>query len=305
MLAGFLCAGLGGELFVRGAVGIARRARIPPGIVGATVAAFATSSPELAVALVSVSEGTSTVALGNALGANIVNIGFALGLAIALGGLKATRAGIGRDYGVAVLAPIVTGLLLLDGGLSRLDGIVLLGLFFAWLATTLHEARRQRSAATAVLGESGDRSRLFAIAGLGLVLLVVAGELVVRGARGVGDALGLDPFVVGATMVAVGTTLPELATVVISRLRGHDEVGLGTVLGSNVFNGLFIVGLVASLGPFEVAIAEAGIPVILGALLVALIYPSPTGRIEPKRGFALLGLYVAYLAALLQVGSGD
>src|SRR5690606_38310277 len=256
MLAGFVCAGLGGELFVRGAVGIARRARIPAGIVGATVAAFATSSPELAVALVSASEGTPTVSFGNLLGANIVNVGFALGLAVAIGGLKTTRARIGRDYGVAVVAPIATGLLLLDGGLSRIDGVVLLGFFFAWLAITVHEARRQRSAAAAVLGERGGRGRTLAITGLGLVLLIIAGELVVSGAHGVGDALGLDPFVVGATLVAVGTTLPELATLLISRLRGHDEVGLGTVLVSNVFNGLFIVGLVAVLSPFEVPIAE-------------------------------------------------
>jgi cation:H+ antiporter len=304
MLAGFVCAGLGGELFVRGAVGIARRARIPAGIVGATVAAFATSSPELAVALVSASEGTPTVSFGNLLGANIVNVGFALGLAVAIGGLKTTRARIGRDYGVAVVAPIATGLLLLDGGLSRIDGVVLLGFFFAWLAITVHEARRQRSAAAAVLGERGGRGRTLAITGLGLVLLIIAGELVVSGAHGVGDALGLDPFVVGATLVAVGTTLPELATLVISRLRGHDEVGLGTVLGSNVFNGLFIVGLVAVLSPFEVPIAEAGIPVILGALLVALIYPSPSGRIERRRGFALLALYVVHLAALLQFRGG-
>lgn len=302
MLAGFACAGAGGELFVRGSIGLARWARVPAGIIGATVAAFATSSPELAVAVISAAQGTPQVALGNALGANVVNVGFALGLAVALGGMKAPRAEIDRDFWAAVLTPLAIGLLALDGVLSRADGAVLLGLFFTWLALTLVEARRRRSAASAILAERGGHRHVVVTALIGVLLLVLAGELVVRGAVGVGAVLGLHPFVVGATLVAVGTTLPEFATLVIARLRGHDEIGLGTVLGSNVFNGLFIVGVAALLRPFAVVSGEVAMPLAAGAMMVALVYPSRTGLIERRRGFALLGLYLLHLAALIQAG---
>lgn len=302
LVLGLAAAAAGGELFVRGSVGIASWLRVPPGIIGLTVAAFATSSPELAVSISAARQGDAAIALGNALGSNVVNIGLVLGVALLIAPLKVPDGTAQRDYPLAILAPIMTLVLALDGFLSRLDGAILLGLFAVWLGTSLRAAYVQRRDATAeVLGER-DHGRALAEAGGGLVLLLIAGNWIVTGSVGLASQWGLDPFVVGATLVAAGTSMPELATVVVAGLRGHDEVGLGTILGSNLFNGLLIVGLAIVLVPAAVVPAEIAGSTIFGALLVALIRPGRSGLLLRRRGMLLVALYVAYLAAVIQFG---
>lgn len=303
LLAGFVCAGFGGELFVRGVVSLARWASVPAGIVAATVAAFATSSPELAVALISAGDGVPQISFGNVLGANIVNLGLSLGTALLISRIKIARRAIQRDLWAAALAPLATLLVVLDGYLSRTDGTVMLALFAAWLFATVIEARREWSAAAAVLGETGGIGRIVLQVLFGLASLVAAGKLVVAGGEGLGAGLGLPPFVVGATIVAIGTTLPEFATVVIARLRGHDEVGVGTLLGSLIFNGLFIAGLTATIRPFAVSLYDSAVALGTGLVLVLLIYPSRAGMIERRQGAALLGFYLTYLVVLLRSGA--
>lgn len=296
LILGIVCAGIGGELFVRGTVGLGHWLRIPPGIVGATVAAFATSSPELSVALGSALAGSPQISLGDALGSNVVNVALILALALVISRIKAPRTSVRRDFPVALLVPVVTGALLLDGELSRLDGGLLLGGFAVWLAATIVEARRQRSAAEQVLGE--HRGWLIVLSCLaGLAALVAAGKLIVSGASGIALAFGIDAFIIGATVVAIGTSVPELATAVIAKLRGHDEVSLGTILGSNIFNGLLIIGVAAVICPIAVAWREVAVALLFG-LVVAVTYPGSSGFIERGRGVLLLVLYVAYLAAI-------
>jgi cation:H+ antiporter len=137
---------------------------------------------------------------------------------------------------------------------------------------------------------------------LGFAALLAAGWLIVKGGTGVGAAVGLDPFIVGATIVAIGTSLPELATTVISRLRGHAEIGLGTVLGSNIFNGFFIVSVAAIIHPIAVGWQEVLIGLGFGALLVVAMFPRRDGNIGRRRGVLLLAIYAAYVAAILQSG---
>jgi cation:H+ antiporter len=301
LLAGLACAGLGGEAFVKGVVGVARWARVPSGIVAVTLAAFATSSPELSVSVNAALEGRPQIGLGDALGSNIVNIGLILGLALLVGAITAPRDSLRRDFPVAVLVPIVTSLLIVDGEISRLDGLLMLAAFVVWLVAVTIEAWRRRSAAEAVLGERHHGLAVLYCAG-GFALLVAAGRLIVIGATGVGNALGMDPFVVGATMVAIGTSIPELATTVISRWRGHEEIGLGTVLGSNIFNGFLIVAVCATIYPIAVGWQEVAVGLGFGVLTVLAIYPGRTGLIERRRGVLLLALYAIYLVAILQLG---
>lgn len=299
LILGVACAGIGGELFVRGAVGLAHWARVTPGIIGATVAAFATSSPELSVSISAALAGKPQIALGDALGSNVVNVALILALALVISGIQSPRASIKRDFPVALLIPILTGVLLLDGELSRVDGLLMLGMFLAWLAATVIEARKQRSAAQAVLGE--HRRWLVVLSCVaGLAFLAAAGSLVVSGARGIALAFGVDEFIIGATVVAVGTSVPELATTVIAKLRGHDEVGLGTILGSNIFNGIFIVAVAAIIHPITVAWREVAITLVFGLVALVFTYPARTGFIERRRGVLLLVLYAAYLATILQ-----
>jgi cation:H+ antiporter len=297
LLLGLACAGGGGELFVRGAVGIAASARVPPGIVGATVAAFATSSPELAVAISSGLSGRSELALGDALGSNVVNIGLVLGLALLVGSMRVSGGVVRRDIVAALAIPVATAALVADGRLSRLDAAVLLVLFAVWLAASVDEARRERSVAGEVLGEhSPARAALFGL--VGLALLVAAGRLIVSGSTGMGADLGLDTFVVGVVLVAVGTSVPELATTVVARLRGHDEVGLGTILGSNVFNGGLVIPVAALLSPVGIEWGEIATSLVFGIALVACVLPR-AGMLGRPRGVLLVLGYAASLAALL------
>jgi cation:H+ antiporter len=134
----------------------------------------------------------------------------------------------------------------------------------------------------------------------GLIFLVAAGHLIVAGARGIAISFGIDEFIIGATIVAVGTSVPELATTVIAKLRGHDEVGLGTILGSNIFNGIFIVAVAAIIYPITVAWQEVAIALVFGFVALVFSYPARNGFIGRRRGVLLLVLYAAYLAAIVQ-----
>lgn len=300
LLLGIACAGIGGELFVRGAVGLAYWARVSKGIIGATVAAFATSSPELSVSINAAMAGKPQIALGDALGSNIVNVALILALALVISGIQSPRDSVKRDFPVALLIPVITGVLFLDGVLSRLDGLLMLCLFLAWLVATVIEARKQRNSAGMVLGE--HRGWLIAVSCVaGFALLVAAGNLIVMGAKGIAISFGIDEFIIGATIVAVGTSVPELATAIMAKLRGHDEVGLGTILGSNIFNGIFIVAIAAVIHPITVAWREVAITLVFGLVSMAFTYPTRKGFIERRRGALLLVLYAAYLATIFQL----
>lgn len=299
LILGVGCAGVGGELFVRGAVGLAFWARVSPGIIGATVAAFATSSPELSVAINAAMAGQPQISLGDALGSNVVNVALILALALLISGIQSPRGSIKRDFPVALLIPIITGVLFLDGELSRFDGLLMLSLFIAWLVTAVIEARKQRSATEAILGE--HRRWLVVVSCIaGLTFLVAAGNLIVTGARGIAISFGIDEFIIGATVVAVGTSVPELATTVIAKLRGHDEVGLGTILGSNIFNGIFIVAIAAIIYPVTVDLHEVAITLVFGFVALVFTYPTRKGFIGRWRGVLLLALYAVYLAIIFQ-----
>jgi len=298
LVLGLICAGVGGELFVRGAIGVAHWARIPAGIVGATVAAFATSSPELAVSVSAALAGTPEIALGDALGSNVVNIGLILGIALLFGTLRGEANVLRNDLRIALAAPLLTGVIILDGNFSRIDAAILFAVFLFWLARTIQAARQARSAAVETLGET-RRGRALLECAVGLTFLILAGNLIVEGAKFIGDHLGWSPFVVGATLVAIGTSMPELATTVISRIRGHDEVGLGTVLGSNIFNNLFIVSVAGLITPFALQPQSVRIGLAAGIATLLLVWPNRQGEVPRGRSGLLLVGYGVYVVLLV------
>jgi cation:H+ antiporter len=296
---GVALAAVGGEFFVRGLVGLAAWARVPAGVIGATVAAFATSSPELTVAVSAAADGRPEIALGDALGSNIVNIGLVVGVVLLMGmtsPVEVSRREAATALGMALLLLV----LLLDGAVSRLDGIALLATFAAWLVLTTRDAMRGRSDIVETVGER-RHARSVAEALVGLVCLVAAGRLLVLGAKGIGDELGLSTFVVGVVLVSLGTSLPELATAVISRVRGHAEIGISTALGSNIFNTSFIVGVAAALAPIGVSAREATLSIVAGvALILVLIIGARDDEPLPRwRGVVLVGGYCLSIGVLL------
>lgn len=295
---GILSAGIGGELFVRGVVGIARWARVSAGVIGATVAAFATSSPELSVAVTAAMAGKPQISLGDALGSNVVNVSLILAIALLISGMQFPRDSMKRDFSVALITPGVIGVLALDGVLSRLDGLMLLVIFFAWATAVTLEARKQRNS----IEVSDERRWWLAIilCCAGLVFLIVAGRLVVLGAKGIATSFGIGDFIIGATIVAIGTSMPELATTVVSKIRRHDEVALGTILGSNIFNGLFIVAIAAVISPISIDWLPVSTALALGTVSMALIWPMRNGHIPRGRGALLIALYIVYVVAIFQ-----
>ncbi len=301
LLAGVVLAAVGGELFVRGTVGLAAWLTVPAGLVAVSVTAFATSAPELSVGLQAAWAGRPELALGDALGSNVVNITAVLGIVLLAGPLPARRSDLRRDLSVAAAAPLLTLVALADGRLVRAEAVVLLAVFLVWLGAVGSQAWRERSAVEDVLGERRGWPVVRDV-GAGLVCLVVAGRLVVTAAQRIGVDLGLDPFVVGATVVAMGTSTPEIATALVARRRGHSEVGVGTVLGSNVFNTLWVVGLVALIAPVRATASEVVASIVACVVALGLAVPTAAHMLPRRRGPLLLALGAGYGVVTVALG---
>ncbi|HWB06771.1 MAG TPA: calcium/sodium antiporter [Verrucomicrobiales bacterium] len=309
LLGGVALAWYGGTLFVVGSVGLAKLARWPVSVIGVTVAAFGTSAPELMVAIHAAIDGVPEISLGDVLGSNVVNVAFILGVVIAASGLKADDHGLRRDWAASLAVPAVMAAVLWDGWFSRIDAVILMGLFFVWLTAVVKHARRHAAnhPEPQIPVEEAARftkKKTVGRVAVGLALLVVAAQLVVHGGKGVAEFLGWSPFVVGAIVVSMATSTPELATTIISKIRGHDDVGLGNILGSCVFNALFIAACAALIHPYGVNIAELMPSLIFGAVTVLFILPGRNGLIGRSRGFLLLAIYAAFLIWSLQSGGG-
>lgn len=302
LLAGVVLAWFGGTLFVDGAVGLARWARWPVAVIGVTVAAFGTSSPELMVAIHAAKDGVPEISLGDVLGSNVVNIALILALVLSLSGMKAEDDGVRRDWAWALAVPFIMAAVLWDGWFSRVDALILMGLFFFWLTIVVRHARRHAARNVEEPGRASLlRTVLVVLVGLGM--LIGAAQFVVHGGRGVAELLGWSPFVVGVVVVAVATSTPELATTIIARMRGHHDVGLGNILGSNVFNAFFIASCAAIIQPFAVKMPELVPSLVFGVVTTLLILPGKGGALGRWRGFVLLGLYAVYVAMTLNAGS--
>lgn len=302
LLAGVVLAWIGGSLFVDGSVGLAKWARWPAAVIGVTVTAFGTSSPELMVAVQSAADGVPQISLGDVLGSNVVNISLVLALVISMSGMKAEDAGVRRDWACALAVPFIMGAVLWDGWFSRGDALVLIGLFAGWLTVVVRHARRCRARNVAELVPM-EREAVLGIAlqvVLGLALLIGAARFVVLGGSGLAHALGWSPFIIGAVVVAVATGTPELATTIIARIRGHHGVGLGNILGSNVFNALLVAAAAALIHPFQVKLPELMPSLLFGMLTTLMILPGRGGTLGRWRGFALLALYALYVAMTLR-----
>jgi len=262
------------------------------------VAAFATSAPEFAIGVNAALAGTPAISAGDALGSNVANLGLVMGIVLLLAPIRIDRRAVRRDLPFTVTAPLLLGILLLDGRLSRVDGLLLVLVFAAWMTMAVRQAVSERNATAEVLGALSIRRGLL-LTGGGVALLILAGRLVVLAADGIGHSLGLDPFVVGATLVAFGTSVPELATAFLARWRGHADLGAGTVMGSNIFNTLLIVGVVALIRPFELPLTEVGITVLAGTLGALLLIPGRSSMLSRNRGAMLLTGYAAYASLLI------
>ena len=305
------------DRFVDGAAATARLLGVPALLVGMVVVGFGTSAPELTVSAFAAAAGDSEIALGNAWGSNICNIALILGASAAIAPLVIPRAALRFDLPVLFGATGLSWLLLVDGTLSRADAWLLLAVFAAWLGLSVRAAVRGKKAAVAGTvpggGLSGRAAAFWTLAGL--VVLVASSRALVWGAAGVARALGVSELLIGLTVVAVGTSLPELASSVAAARKGEDDLAVGNVIGSNLFNTLAVVGLAGAIRPMEsVAPAVADRDVFVAffltfALLFWLPFPfvwlkADVRRLARPAGWLLLFLYAAYMAWLLCTETG-
>lgn len=299
--AGLVLLYLGGEGLVRGAAALALRLGISPLAVGLTVVAFGTSAPELVVSLDAALAGAGEIAVGNVVGSNICNVGLILGLAALVGSVGVEARIVRIDGPLMVLASLGLVGVLANGLVSRGEGLVLLAGLVAYAVFTLRAGRREPDAVQAEFASAapGAAWRATAEAGLalaGLGALVAGGHLLVAGAVSLATGLGVDQAVIGLTVVAVGTSLPELATSVVAALRGQGDIAVGNVVGSNLFNVLGILGVTALVRPLAGGAVGALDLAVMLALAVALLPLLSTRlRLARAEGALLVASYVAYV----------
>jgi cation:H+ antiporter len=307
ILGGLVTLIVGAELLVHGAVAVALALGISKLMVGLTIVALGTSAPELVVGLVDVLEADSSgpvgaIALGNVFGSNVANIGLILGLTALVRAVPTTASKLRFEAVWLMVASILCMKpLIVQGSYTRGDGAALCILVVLFtLMLVRREQRRHRDDPPQKLGQGTNRTIFnVVLIGIGLVGLTYGGQWLVSGSRGVAVSLGMPESVIGATIVAVGTSLPELATSVVAARRGHPELAVGNIIGSNIFNIGMVLGVCALVRPLPVTFAEHGLRMSVGLLLaVALgVVLMRRTRISRRAGGILLVCYLGYLTA--------
>ena len=301
----------GAELLVRGASRLASLLGLSPLVIGLTVVAFGTSAPELAVSVAGALEGKSALAFGNAVGSNVFNLLVILGLAALATPLAVAQRLVRIDLPLLIAVSGLTWLLAANGRLGRLEGLALVAGIVAYTAFAVRQGRREDPAVAAeYAGAFAKPSRrhvgtALATAGVvgGLILLVLGSRFLLEGAVGIARALGLGEKIIGLTLVAAGTSLPELATSVVAGLRGQRDIAVGNVVGSNLFNLTAVLGgsaAVAASGLTVPAGATVDFAVMMGATVLALPLAVTGGRISRREGGLFLILYVIYTVYLMR-----
>jgi cation:H+ antiporter len=298
----------GGEALVRGAVAVAHRLGMSPVVAGLVIVGFGTSSPELVTSLTAALSNAPALAVGNVVGSNICNILLILGVTAALFPVEIDRRAFVRDGGVLAGATALAVAVVLVGTVARPVGLALVAAVVAYVVYTYLAERRAHSPAEVVYSEeaelkSGPTLGLWAGLGValaGVVAVVVGADLLVDAATTLARAAGVSEAVIGLTIVALGTSLPELATAVMAGLKRQTEVAFGNVVGSNIFNILFILGTTAVVTPVAVPpeIVRFDIWVMLAATLALFVVVVSGFRITRREGFALLAAYTLYIGVL-------
>jgi cation:H+ antiporter len=307
ILGGLVLLALGAEGLVRGSSSIALRMGVTPLVVGLTIVAFGTGSPEMIVSLQAALAGSSDLALGNIVGSNIANLALILGVAALARPLHVRSALLRREAPIMMGVTVLLVVLLHDGELGRIDGAILTVGAIAYTVGTYLASRRDRDVVVAAeFAEEMPKARpgtarSLALVFAGFVGLLIGAHVLVDGAVVIAQALGMSELVIGLTVIAIGTSLPELATSVVAAVRNNADVAFGNVLGSNVLNILLILGVVAVIQP----ISATGLRTMDLVALVAsalLLYPLLwRGRILNRwEGGLLLGGYLVYLVMALQ-----
>jgi len=306
---GFVLLIKGADWLIEGAADIARKFRIPEIVIGLTVVAFGTSAPELAVNIIASLKGNNGLAIGNIVGSNIANILLILGVAASIQNLTVKTNTVWREIPFSLFAALLLGFLVNDqisGGaatdqISRADGLILIAMFVLFLFYTFHLGKNNL---TEELPEADDFRPMWKSIGMllvGLAGLIIGGQWIVDGAVSLARLFGYSESFVGFTIVAIGTSLPELATAVVAVRKGNTDLAIGNVIGSNIFNIFWVLGLSATISPMDFN-ADDNFSILLNiacsAVLFALLFIGKRQTLQKWQGSLLLLGYLAYISFL-------
>ena len=316
LVIGFALLVWGADKFVAGASALARKLGVPALIVGLTVVAFGTSAPELAVSVTAAIKGANEIAVGNVVGSNMFNLLVVAGLSAVLCPLVIDRDILRRDWPLSAAAALLLfAMLARNGDITRLEGVILLAFFAVLMVLQLRPALKSRAALKNAgpdeLSDSMPPVMIGVNVILGLICIVLGGQLSVDGATGIARMFGLSETLIGLTIVAIGTSLPELVTSIVAAKRGENDIAMGNVIGSNLFNILLILGVSSVIKPITVLPTAMIDTLILVAVSLLFFLPARFGRPAPgsaaKRGGALTRpvgavmvlTYIAYTVYLI------
>lgn len=297
------------DRFVDGAAASARHFGTPPLLIGMVIVGFGTSAPEMVVSAIAASQGNPGIALGNAYGSNITNIALILGLTALISPIAVHSQVLRKELPMLAAITVLAAWQLRDGQLTRADALVLLGVFAVLMGWAIFEGLRKKADALGAEMQQEleanvmplRRALLWLVAGL--LVLIASSRLLVWGAVEIAHGLGVSDLIIGLTIVAIGTSLPELASSLIAARKGEHDIALGNVIGSNMFNTLAVVGIAGSIHPMDVDPQVLSRDVlVMGALTAALFVVGfglrGRGRINRFEGAALLSCYIAYIGYL-------
>lgn len=305
LIIGFIFLIKGADIFVEGAASIARKFNVPSMIIGLTIVAMGTSAPEAAVSITSSLAGQNDMSVANVVGSNFFNILMVLGVSSIIAKLPVQKDTIKKD---APFLIIVSTLLLLFGlnlKISRIEGVILLALFTYFLIDTIKSAKKSSNksdsdeiAATSDIEVSDEVSmpKTILVCIVGIVGIVLGGDMVVNSATSIATSFGMSANLVGLTIVAVGTSLPEFVTSIVAIKKGETEIAIGNVIGSNLFNILFVLGLATTIYPITISMF-ALIDVIFMVAITVLLYlfMKKDYSLVKKQGFIFVAVYIAYM----------
>lgn len=302
LISGLLLLYLGASLLIKGSANIALRAGVPSLIVGLTIVAYGTSSPELLVSIRAGLEGFGDISVGNVVGSNIFNIVVILGISAMISPLKVNRQVLKTDTPILILASAVFFLLLWDKEISRIEGLILISGIIIYTVFTIYSGKKDPSR---YKSESQDQEKgthkinIWIEAGriiLGLTGLIAGSQLFIRGATDLAKAFSIPEAVIGLTIVAAGTSLPELATSVLAVIKRENDIAIGNVVGSNIFNLLAIIGISGTISPLKTGGIGIIDLILMNATALLLLPLMRSGfRIIRIEGFLLILIYIVYL----------
>ena len=301
IIAGIALVLWGADRMTDGAVSIARRLRIPQMVIGLTIVALGTSMPELCISLVSALKGTSDLAVGNVVGSNIFNTLLIVGVAALVAPITILHSTVTKDMPWSVLAGVLLIALCFDNKISRLDALVLFAVFIFFMFYTLWQAKKGKPEASTEKAQEEMplwKSSFFVV--LGLACLILGSNLFVNSATDVARALNVSDAVIGLTIVAGGTSLPELATSVVAAKKGQSAIAIGNVIGSNVYNVLLILGVTGIICPMEtkdIHMEDYGLMTL--SMVLLWLFSFTRYKVERWEGLVLTAIFITYMGWLI------